>query len=825
MKKLIIIALSLVLVAGIALTVFIKVYVTPDKVKEYVIPIAEQTLNRKISIGEIDINIFKGIGLKDFTIKEPDQKTDFIKCENFVLKFQLLPLLSRKVIIDKLNVVSPSVRVERGKDGKYNFDDILKKDASLKQPEGTKKQSDQSMPISLLVSRILISNAQLSMSDLMKENPDVRGSADIDISMKSSDSFTLFTEGSVNIKLDEIVLRKPSEKHLRDLSSTLNYAVHLDTNSYDVLIDRADITVQAITASVQGSVSKLKTSPEVDITVKIPKVKTAEIQELAALFVDMKEINLSGALDGNVKLKGKVNNLDDLIINSALSFDNVGVAHKEIDSHLKGNLKLALNSGNLQIDTENLVLDNVPLSLKGDINNVRTSPALNIALSLPKAETAKLQSLLAPFLKVEGLNLTGHLAADLKVKGLVKKPDELNANGNISMEKLGIKYNNINALIDGKIEITGQKAQINLTGSSGNNSANITGTVNNLFKNQDINLNAYSKRLILDEFIPEASKKPSSQSASKKPAEAKEPEPLNLKLRAKGEVKIDSAIYKNMHMTDFYMNYLFKDNKLTISTMTANAGKGKFALNSLVDFSTPGYAYNLAATIDSLNTAELVNSFVPAAAGKVFGTITSNLKLDGRGTLPAAIRRNLSADGDFNIRDGKISDAEIAKGLSLFINLKELETIEFTKAEGAVKIRNGMARLDSVFKSKDIAMDPKGNIGLDETLDLAFDLKLSPHLTGKAVTSKVGKYLKDEGEWGTIPVLIKGTFTNPAYEADISRVGKQVIEKKVNKLIDKMFKKDTTEVPPGEVQEKEGSTEKAVNPLEDMLKKLPGKLF
>ena len=135
MKKFLIITASAVAVIVIALIAFVKIYVTPEKVKGFIIPFAEQSLNRKINIGEINISLLKGIGLKDFAIKESDGKTDFVKCKDFVLKFKLLPLLAKKVIVDELKVVSPEVYVQRDKDGRFNFEGIGKK----KEPDGVKE--------------------------------------------------------------------------------------------------------------------------------------------------------------------------------------------------------------------------------------------------------------------------------------------------------------------------------------------------------------------------------------------------------------------------------------------------------------------------------------------------------------------------------------------------------------------------------------------------------------------------------------------------------------------------------------------------------------
>jgi AsmA protein len=698
MKKLLVIAVSLILIIGLALTVFIKIYVTPEKVKELLIPLAEESLNRKITIGEIDIGVLRGIGLKKFAIKESDQKSDFLVCEEFFLKFQIIPLLAKKVIIDEINIVSPSIRIERNTEGKYNFENIGRKEALEAAPEEKEMKGAGGLPITLLVSKVLIKNASVSFTDLKRELPDFKSTTNVDIVMKSEGGSKIFSEGSIENIIDELIVRKPEEKKIKGVSSKLDYALHVDLESNDIVIDRGDIAVQNIAISAKGAISKIRSSPEVDISLIISKVKATDILDLAGIVTDLKDITLSGAITG-----------------------------------------------------------------------------------------------------------------DVKVKGMVKNPESLNAKGSITLDNLGISYQEAIALIDGKMDVDNTKMNIDLTASSGRNSARLTGSISSLFKNQNIHMNVYSKELYLDELgLPvktsESAPSEATEASSGKPAPAGEAKPLKLNITAKGEVKIDSAVYKDMNMTGCYMTYEFINNRLDISKMSAEAGKGQFDLAAVIDLSKPGFIYSLTTKITSLHAEEIVNSFVPKAKDKLSGIITSNLKMSGKGTLPDAIKKNLIADGDFNIRDGKISNAELVHELSLFVNVDELETIEFTKAEGTVRIRDGMAKLNSIFTSKDIAMDPNGIIGLDETLNLAFDLKLSPRLMDKAITSKIGKYMRDEEGWGTIPLLVSGTLSNPRYAPDIAKAGSAVIEKKAGKLLDKLFNKGGKEdqpqqPPPAQQQE------------------------
>ena len=695
MKKFLVITISAIAVIIIAFAVFVKIYVTPERVKGFIVPTAEKALHRKVHIGDIRISIFRGISLNDFSVKEADQTRDFVKCQEFVLKFKLLPLLSRQVVIDELRLVSPVVKIERGPDGKFNFEDIGKKEV----PEEVKEEKPDEaggLPISLTANKIAVVDAKFSVADSMKKLPDVKITTDIDISIKSADGSSIYSEGTVNLNVDELTLKKPSETHIRDIPAFLNYAVNYNLESKDIRVDKADLKIRGILASIKGDIKNLTASPEINIEVAIPKVKTAEVRDLAALFADLK-----------------------------------------------------------------------------------------------------------------GLALSGDIAADIKLNGEIKKTEALKANGIVTVDRVGITYNEIHAMLDGNVKFDETLMNIDLTATLDKNTAEIKGSIRDYMKDQKINLNLYSKHLALDALIPAgkpADKSPSGGKQTAAEKSGKEAGPLDLKLSADGQIKIDSAMFRNMTMSDFSMQYKFRDNRLDIPKLTARAGKGTIRATCLADLSRPGYAYIISGNIDSLHADEVVNTFFPKAKDTVFGLITFNLKMNGSGTLPESIKKNLAAEADFSIKEGRLTGANITKGLAQFLNIKELETIDLKQAKGTVRVINGIAALDSIFSSDDLSLDPKGNIGLDETLDLAFDLKLSPRLTDRAMSSAIGKYIKSDEGWGMVPLKVSGTFAQPSYMVDMQKAGKRIIKKEADKYIDKLL--DT----------QSEKTKKELEPVRDLLK-------
>jgi uncharacterized protein involved in outer membrane biogenesis len=570
MKKVLLIISAVALITITAFAVFIKIYVTPGRIKTFLLPYAEETLNRKITVGEIKINLLKGIDVKDFTIKEPDEKTDFVKCRDFILKFQILPLLSRKVVIDELTFLSPEIRIARDSKGRFNFEGLGKKEAHEEVKKEVHASKTKELPISLLVNNIIVKDSRFSFVDATGTLPDMKGTFAVNAGIKSADGSLLSSKGNMELRLDEVIMQSPSKKQIKDINAVLEYSANISLATGSIHIDKADLKIQGM-----------------------------------------------------------------------------------------------------------------PVSLTGDVKNFSKDPEIDIAVSVPKTRSADLQKLIASFADIKGLMLSGNFSADLKLSGIPPKTDSLKSNG---------------------------------------------------------------------------------------------------------EIKIDNVKYQGLTMTDFYTKYMLKNNKFEIIKTTAFAGKGKFNVNSIVDLSKPGYTYSLTVSIDSLHTDEVVTSFFPKAKDSVFGLLSANLKLNGAGTKPERVKNNLAADGDFNIKDGTITNAKITDNLSRFLNIDELKTINLRQARGTIKIRDRHARLDSVFTSDDIAMNPSGDIGLDETLDLAFDLKLSPRLTKKTLDKNITKYIKNEEGWSVVPLKVSGTLSDPSYNVDVAKAGKKVIEKEIEKFLDKLFK-------------------------------------
>ena len=223
----IIFLLFVIAVAG--LIAFVHYYLTDERVKALIIPQAEAALGREVAIGDIKIGLLSGITIQDFLIKEADKKSDFVSTKAFVLSYELMPLLQKKLIISEIRFDEPAVQITRDRSGNFNFSSLalLSEQTQKKKPEKTEPASI-AMPLALTIDQIRFNRARIKIRDRLAKIPAVdatsnaklnvalghnikdlqyTGSFDFDAAVAYGEAQTKFNgKGNINQKDLDIVL-------------------------------------------------------------------------------------------------------------------------------------------------------------------------------------------------------------------------------------------------------------------------------------------------------------------------------------------------------------------------------------------------------------------------------------------------------------------------------------------------------------------------------------------------------------------------------------------------------------------------------------------
>ncbi len=123
-----VIFLPLILAAGLVATAMftIRVMFKPDDVKAIVTDQFQQLLKRPVQIEWARLSYTGEIKIKGLSVVEPGpEAVDFLKAEYIYATYRLPPLLHRKLEIDSVVLVSPSITLLKRDDGKWNVGDIL----------------------------------------------------------------------------------------------------------------------------------------------------------------------------------------------------------------------------------------------------------------------------------------------------------------------------------------------------------------------------------------------------------------------------------------------------------------------------------------------------------------------------------------------------------------------------------------------------------------------------------------------------------------------------------------------------------------------------
>jgi AsmA protein len=279
MKKLLKVAgivVGILILLMIGLSIVVKSYLSSDRLKPIILPRAEAMTGRKVQLDEINVSLFRGVVAKGLSVKEKDGKGDFLKIGRFVLSYRLLPLLKKELVISKIEIISPSISIEKERGGEYNFTDIMEK--SSHEPQKPQKPSTperQALPVSIIADRLIIRNASLTFVDEGKELPDV--SATFDADFKGG----LEKDGTPRMDFGRISL-KEIKAELKDAEIKVSGKIDMDAKAI-----RADLQTMIGKDRIEVSATAKDYRSAPDVLADI-HAKTLDLQYLTGLSGEKK---------------------------------------------------------------------------------------------------------------------------------------------------------------------------------------------------------------------------------------------------------------------------------------------------------------------------------------------------------------------------------------------------------------------------------------------------------------------------------------------------------------------------------------------------------
>ena len=173
MRKWIIVGAVLFAFCAIVVLALLNLNSLINRNKDYFLGQAEQALGRKVSVGDVGVTLWGGVGLtlSNFTMSDDPSfsSSHFVSAEDLQINVKLLPLLRKDFQVKRLILHKPVIQVIRNREGKFNFSTLgQERKEKQKQPEKAEKEPSEKEPKAspaLLIALVDVSGGEVHYVD------------------------------------------------------------------------------------------------------------------------------------------------------------------------------------------------------------------------------------------------------------------------------------------------------------------------------------------------------------------------------------------------------------------------------------------------------------------------------------------------------------------------------------------------------------------------------------------------------------------------------------------------------------------------------------
>ncbi|MDD5236254.1 MAG: AsmA-like C-terminal region-containing protein [Candidatus Omnitrophica bacterium] len=235
-------------------------------------------------------------------------------------------------------------------------------------------------------------------------------------------------------------------------------------------------------------------------------------------------------------------------------------------------------------------------------------------------------------------------------------------------------------------------------------------------------------------------------------------------------VKVSSAEFSvyGLKLENLFLDIGQANKLLHIENATAFSYNGRIKLSLISNLELADPPFSIELNAENIDLAKLKTDISRIKDEDISGLV--NITADGKGTLKDL--NNLKAKGKVNIREGRLWELDLFKGLSEFLFLPSFHKVIFKEGSADFQIENKTVYTsNAILKSSDMDLFGEGSIGFDGRLDLALTTQLAAELMQgskdirRFTTVLSGNYLL---------VKVDGTLEEPKYH--ISSIPQEAIK-------------------------------------------------
>lgn len=170
-KIVVLVLVILVVLLGVGVLA-LNHYVQSPEFKDYLLAKTQEQMAVPLQVESLHASIFSGFELRGLVVKNPQgsQTPTLLDSKALVFRYRLWPLLQKKVQIESITVVSPSITLEKAEDGTWNYEKLTKEQPKAEKT-GEKSPKGEPAPKPPSGLELEIANMKLAKANFLVLKP------------------------------------------------------------------------------------------------------------------------------------------------------------------------------------------------------------------------------------------------------------------------------------------------------------------------------------------------------------------------------------------------------------------------------------------------------------------------------------------------------------------------------------------------------------------------------------------------------------------------------------------------------------------------------
>ncbi|MGE0825877.1 MAG: AsmA-like C-terminal region-containing protein [Candidatus Binatia bacterium] len=721
MRKIVIIIVILILFGGVVSLAVVNLSGLINRNKEYLLAQAEQTLGREVTVGEIGVTLWGGIGvrLRNFTLADDPafSQEDFLRAADLQVNVEFLPLFWKELRVKRLILHQPAITIIRNQQGRFNFAS-LGSGTSKEQPPTQEQKDIRELPSSSTAKPFPLIAAFMNLADGTVRYVDRQDRTDLQVNRVDLTVEDLSFDRPFELVLNSAVLAEQQNFGMQSRIGPLGAAHDLKNLPVEGVLEIDGLDVDALqealpqlakqlpqglglsgslqaTLNMEGPMGAL-TFSNVELETSIfgatkPNVKVAG--RVGPVGGDMKELPLKGDIalgpvvlaqvvrfapvavalppdfsaDGPLSLKTHVDGtLQNLALTGTVEVSEGAFRFGEQFKKPQGvpfvlSTHAQMTSAMIALQKVTLRLHTVELTGSGKIN-LGNSLSLDLKIDTPPTTLAGWQELLP---LVQNYDLGGTAEAHVRLQGAVTKEQIPRIAGSVTLNQVTAKVPQVPTPVtdlNATVAFTGQGAEVkDASLQIGNSRVRFDGNV------ETFTPFALVYRLSLPELHWADLQAGAASGADASVLQEVKSEGRVRRdagsLAYQGSVSSAQGMLSQVPYKNFQTDLFLETQSVNIENASLQAFGGSVQGKGRYVFQETFPEFSLTSQVRGINLTELFRSALTTASQNIEGQANLDFTVSGKGQGWEEMKTSLQGEGHAEVLQGALLNVNIAEGV------------------------------------------------------------------------------------------------------------------------------------------------------------------